>query len=670
MTTIPVQEVGIQHPTFHDVLFGRGGLANHHEGNRNFRSLVSHRQPEYLLAPKKKKADIAKSIVGDIQMNGGKFLKRHPSSNLWIPVTDAKANEKTRQALREGIDVREALARGVTSNEARHAVEIAKRKHIKIKEMVKTVKKRNIEDLKEPCMDLQWYKNLPIGEFFSLLKEFKEGRQNGCSSNSTNLCIIKKDLTVKSDIEKDYNNPNIVDISPLLASSSSQVTNHYVNSKNIIHGTRDTTVSYLDNCTHMFSPTPLVVVEQPLVKSPYLSHISPRKSSHLYSNGASDNTNTTKTSYPVNMMLPSTGVSLSIQCVQVAPVNTLSRPVSCVRNVSQTSTTVPLQPIYLLQPPRFIAKTNTITNRFIDNTPVSYSVPTKLRNMNIPSQPVGPPVPQQQIQPTVSSRISSLNAIVGVGNNTSYSAPNPYLGISMLSQGQPGKSMGVIGFGANYSLPSVKPIYFVQSSPEITKNHTNLNRSPLGNITSYHPTSMYLKVPSTRIPVLSSHTALNPSSVKNTKNMLSYPLSTHYVNIQVPVSLPVKSLFACQPSQARGNPMSQQQRVMGHVTPSYPINVNMFPRVPTERSVYPLKSSQDKENVDKNIQSAHTPASYLASMNLTIPLRKDAQVVYPVKISSQEERNPKLISSKVGTPSSYPVVTSMNVPPVRAVAQV
>lgn len=95
MTTIPVQEVGIQHPTFHDVLFGRGGLAKHYEGNRNLRSLVSHRQPEYLLAPKKKKANIAKSFVSDIQMNGGKFLNRHPRSNLWVLVTDDKANEKT-----------------------------------------------------------------------------------------------------------------------------------------------------------------------------------------------------------------------------------------------------------------------------------------------------------------------------------------------------------------------------------------------------------------------------------------------------------------------------------------------------------------------------------------------------------------------------------------------
>jgi len=71
---------------------------------------------------------------------------------------------------------------------------------------------------------------------------------------------------------------------------------------------------------------------------------------------------------------------------------------------------------------------------------------------------------------------------------------------------------------------------------------------------------MHLKVPSTRVPVLSSHTALNLSSVKVPR-----------------ISLPVKSLFAGQPPQARGNLMSQKQRVMGYITPSYQVNVNIFP---------------------------------------------------------------------------------------------
>jgi len=247
---------------------------------------------------------------------------------------------------------------------------------------------------------------------------------------------------MESDITKDYNNLNIVDISPLLASSSFLDTNQIFNSKNIIHETRDTTVSYLDNGgTHMFPLIPLFVVQQPIVKLPPLSNTSPRKSLHVHSNGTSDNTNTTTTTYPINMMLPPKGVPLSIQSLQVAPVNTLTLPpVACVRDVSQTKTTIPLQPKYLVQPPQFIAKTNKITNRFIDNTPL-YSVPTKLRNMNIQPQPGGPPVPQLQMQPIVSTGTSSLNAIVGFDINTSYSAPKPYLGISVLSKRQPGKTM-------------------------------------------------------------------------------------------------------------------------------------------------------------------------------------------------------------------------------------
>lgn len=59
----------------------------------------------------------------------------------------------------------------MTSNEARHAVEIAKHKHFEIKEMDKTVKKRNIEEIKESCLDLQRYKNLPKEFFFTLLME-------------------------------------------------------------------------------------------------------------------------------------------------------------------------------------------------------------------------------------------------------------------------------------------------------------------------------------------------------------------------------------------------------------------------------------------------------------------------------------------------------------------
>lgn len=90
-----------------DVLFGRGGATNQHVGNKRFRNIVAEHMPEYLKAPKKEKADIARRIVSQIKNDGGRFLKRGgPGSEAWVQVLDRKAREKTSQALREGLDVR------------------------------------------------------------------------------------------------------------------------------------------------------------------------------------------------------------------------------------------------------------------------------------------------------------------------------------------------------------------------------------------------------------------------------------------------------------------------------------------------------------------------------------------------------------------------------------
>jgi len=90
------------------VLFGRGGATNNHVGNRCFRQLVACNQSHYLLAKKRDKKLIARSIVDNIRKRGGRFLKREvkSGSNHWVDVGDKKASEKTSQALREGLDVR------------------------------------------------------------------------------------------------------------------------------------------------------------------------------------------------------------------------------------------------------------------------------------------------------------------------------------------------------------------------------------------------------------------------------------------------------------------------------------------------------------------------------------------------------------------------------------
>lgn len=89
-----------------DVLLGRGGATNNHDGNRKFRVLVAENQPFYLQARKRDKVVIARQIVSSIQGNGGRFLKRGNDDSEWVQVSDKRAQEKTSQALREGLDVR------------------------------------------------------------------------------------------------------------------------------------------------------------------------------------------------------------------------------------------------------------------------------------------------------------------------------------------------------------------------------------------------------------------------------------------------------------------------------------------------------------------------------------------------------------------------------------
>jgi len=89
-----------------DVLLGRGGATNAHSGNVRFRRIIAQHQQEYLKARKREKVGIARRIVGIVQSNGGRFLKRTDNAQNWVQVTDKRAQEKASQALREGLDVR------------------------------------------------------------------------------------------------------------------------------------------------------------------------------------------------------------------------------------------------------------------------------------------------------------------------------------------------------------------------------------------------------------------------------------------------------------------------------------------------------------------------------------------------------------------------------------
>jgi hypothetical protein len=89
-----------------DVLCGRGGGTNSQIGNRHFRKLVQDFQPTYLLARRKEKPLIARTIVLIIRNRGGRFLRKDEDTGELYEVGDSKAEAKTSQALREGLDVR------------------------------------------------------------------------------------------------------------------------------------------------------------------------------------------------------------------------------------------------------------------------------------------------------------------------------------------------------------------------------------------------------------------------------------------------------------------------------------------------------------------------------------------------------------------------------------
>lgn len=108
MTSLPpnaVDKDGHVLVTDYDILLGRGGLTNHHKGNKRFRDIVALHRADYIRAPKIQKPSVARVIVRAIR-NGdppGRFLRKNEETGHWEDVGDKKAAEKTSQALREKI---------------------------------------------------------------------------------------------------------------------------------------------------------------------------------------------------------------------------------------------------------------------------------------------------------------------------------------------------------------------------------------------------------------------------------------------------------------------------------------------------------------------------------------------------------------------------------------
>ena len=104
--------VRIRNPGPADVLCGRGGGINAHDGNVAFRQLVQDQKERYNLASnKQEKAEISQDIVDHVSNRSGRFLQRDESqpfstagknTGWWVEIDGIKAIAKTSQALREG----------------------------------------------------------------------------------------------------------------------------------------------------------------------------------------------------------------------------------------------------------------------------------------------------------------------------------------------------------------------------------------------------------------------------------------------------------------------------------------------------------------------------------------------------------------------------------------
>ena len=85
-----------------DVLCGRGGATNSHTGNRRFRKIVSAHRDAYLRAKKRDKPAYAQHVLELVRnQNRSKpcrFLKKHPTSDLYYDIGNEKAREKVAQA--------------------------------------------------------------------------------------------------------------------------------------------------------------------------------------------------------------------------------------------------------------------------------------------------------------------------------------------------------------------------------------------------------------------------------------------------------------------------------------------------------------------------------------------------------------------------------------------
>jgi hypothetical protein len=88
-----------------DVLMGRGRKLQKHPGNIQFRKWIAEQIPEYEMANKHRKTEMAEKIVSQVYQNGGRFLKQCPTANkdettTWEEIDDTAARLKVAYTFR------------------------------------------------------------------------------------------------------------------------------------------------------------------------------------------------------------------------------------------------------------------------------------------------------------------------------------------------------------------------------------------------------------------------------------------------------------------------------------------------------------------------------------------------------------------------------------------
>ncbi len=88
-----------------------------------YRSLIKSSQPIYLISSKSEKTAISRSIVATIRKANGRFLERSKDLLSYYDIGDAKATEKTSQALREGQPKlrKRMIDNGILTNDSIHS---------------------------------------------------------------------------------------------------------------------------------------------------------------------------------------------------------------------------------------------------------------------------------------------------------------------------------------------------------------------------------------------------------------------------------------------------------------------------------------------------------------------------------------------------------------------